>query len=88
MEPGNLDYPVNIKAGQAMAAALAAFPGAAVKKIHLENENGGRRVYVVALSNGLEVEVDAGNGAVLHKEPANSEDDDEEDEGNEKNTKT
>ncbi len=87
VEPGNLDYPVNIKAGQAMAAALAAFPGAAVRRVDLENDDG-CLIYVVALSNGMEVKVDAGKGAVLHKEPANSEDDDEEDEGNAKKTRT
>jgi uncharacterized membrane protein YkoI len=83
MEPGNLDYPTNIKADQAMAAALATFPGAAVERIHLENENGCHMLYVVRLSNGMEVKVDAGNGAVVHKTPASSEDDDEEDEENE-----
>lgn len=84
-EPADLSTLAKIKADQAMAAALAAFPGAAVRKVELGNENG-CLVYDVALSNGLEVKVDAGNGAVLHKAPANSEDDDEdnEDEGDAK----
>jgi hypothetical protein len=71
-EPADLSTLAKIKADQAMAAAQAAFPGAAVKKVELDNENGSL-VYSVVLSNGLDVKVDAGNGSVLHKEPANPE---------------
>lgn len=84
-EPANPLSAGKIKADKAMAAALAAFPGAAVKRVELANENG-CLIYAVVLSNGLQVKVDAGNGAVLRKAPANSEDDDEdnEDEGDAK----
>lgn len=54
-----------ITSEQAQAAALAANPGATVTKAEIDNENGWL-VYSVQLSNGLDVKVDAGNGAVLH----------------------
>ncbi len=50
---------------QAKSAALAANPGATVVKAELDNENGAL-VYSVELSNGADVKVDAGNGAILH----------------------
>jgi uncharacterized membrane protein YkoI len=50
---------------QAKAAALKANPGTTVVKVELDNENGAL-VYSVELSNGLDVKVDAGNGAVLY----------------------
>jgi uncharacterized membrane protein YkoI len=50
---------------QAQVAALAANPGATVVKVELDNENG-TLVYSVELSNGSDVKVDAGNGAILH----------------------
>jgi len=49
---------------QAKAAALEANPGATVVKVELDNENGAL-VYSVELGNGLDVKVDAGNGAIL-----------------------
>ena len=52
---------------QAKAAALEANPGATVVKMELGNENGAL-VYEVELDNGLDVKVDAGNGAILHTE--------------------
>jgi uncharacterized membrane protein YkoI len=52
---------------QAKAAALEANPGATVVKVELGNENGAL-VYEVELDNGLEVKVDAGNGAILSTE--------------------
>lgn len=72
-EPANLAALAKITANQAMAAAQAAYPGAQVKKVELENENG-CLVYAVELSNGLELKVDAGTGKVVHQEQ-------EEDEG-------
>jgi len=51
----------------AKAAALAANPGTTVVKAELDNENGAL-VYSVELSNGSDVKVDAGNGAILHTE--------------------
>lgn len=71
-EPADLSSLAKIKADQAMASAQAAFPGAAVKKVELDNENG-CLVYSVFLSNGLDVKVDAGNGSVLHHEQAGKE---------------
>lgn len=71
-EPRDLSTLAKIKADQAMAAAQAAFPGTAVKKMELDNENG-CLVYSVVLSNGMEVKVDAGNGSVLHQELASKE---------------
>lgn len=66
-EPNDLTSLAKIKADQAMAAAQAAYPGAQVKKVELDNENG-CLVYSLELSNGEEVLVDAGNGSVLRKE--------------------
>lgn len=66
-EPANLASLAKITADQAIAASLAAYPGTQVKKVELENENG-CLVYVVELSNGLELKVDAGNGKVVHQE--------------------
>ena len=60
-----------ITADQAKAAALAQFPGATVKKVELDNENGSL-VYSVQLTDtsgkGQDVKVDAGNGKVLATE--------------------
>ena len=81
-EPKDLSSLAKIKADQAMAAAQAAIPGAAVKKVELDNENG-CLVYSVDMSNGMEVLVDAGNGVVLKKETAEA----EEHEGHEKGEK-
>jgi uncharacterized membrane protein YkoI len=71
-EPADLSTLAKIKADQAMASAQSAFPGAAVKKVELDNENG-CLVYSVFLSNGLDVKVDAGNGRVLFHEKAGKE---------------
>jgi uncharacterized membrane protein YkoI len=56
---------------QAKAAALEANPGATVVKVELGHENGAL-VYEVELDNGLEVKVDAGNGAILSTEQADA----------------
>ncbi|MGC8960520.1 MAG: PepSY domain-containing protein [Chloroflexia bacterium] len=58
-----------ISAEQAKAAAEAANPGAKAVKVELDDENG-VLVYSVELDNGLDVKVDAGNGAILHIEQA------------------
>jgi len=71
-EPADLSALAKIKAGEAMAAAKKAFPGIAVQKVELDNENG-CLVYSVELRNGGEVLVDAGNGAVLRKESPSAE---------------
>jgi uncharacterized membrane protein YkoI len=52
---------------QAKSAALKDNPDATVTEIELENENG-VLVYDIELSNGRDVEVDAGTGVVLHTE--------------------
>ncbi len=66
-EPADLSALAKIKAGDAMAAAKKAFPGIALKKGELDNENG-CLVYSLELRNGGEVLVDAGNGRVLRQE--------------------
>jgi uncharacterized membrane protein YkoI len=71
-EPTDLSTLAKIKADQAMASEQSAFPGAAVKKVELDNENG-CLVYSVFLSNGLDVKVDAGNGSVFFHEKAGKE---------------
>jgi uncharacterized iron-regulated membrane protein len=77
-EPANLAALAKITAEQAMAAAQAAYPGSKAQKVTLENENG-CLVFCVDLSNGLEVKVDAGNGAVLGHEQGDSEEENHED---------
>lgn len=79
-EPPHLAALATITAAQAMAAALAAYPGSRVHYVFLENEDG-CLVFNVKLSTGLEVKVDAGNGALLSTAPddandAGSKDDD------------
>jgi uncharacterized membrane protein YkoI len=71
-EPADLSSLAKIKAGEAMAAAKKAFPGIAVKKVELDNENG-CLVYSLELRNGGEVLVDAGNGAILRQETPSAE---------------
>lgn len=74
-------YACSVKAGgtptitapQAQAAALAANPGATATSVGLDDENG-CLVYGVQLSNGADVKVDAGNGAVLHTDAAGPDD--------------
>jgi uncharacterized membrane protein YkoI len=58
---------------QAKAAALKANPGTTVVKVELDNENGAL-VYSVELSNGLDVKVDAGSGAVLYTDSGGDQD--------------
>jgi uncharacterized membrane protein YkoI len=77
-EPANLAALAKISAEQAMAAAQAAYPGSKAQKVALENENG-CLVFCVDLSNGLEVKVDAGTGAVLGHEQGDSEEENHED---------
>ncbi|MBX3051016.1 MAG: PepSY domain-containing protein [Caldilineaceae bacterium] len=79
-EAAALQGQAKISQADAEAAAIAANPGATVVKSELDNENGSL-VYSVELSNGVEVIVDAGNGAIL----ATEQDDDgsEVDEANE-----
>jgi len=77
-EPPDLAALAKITVEQAMAAAQQAYPGSKVQKVGLENMNG-CLVFCVDLSNGLEVKVDAGTGAVLQHEQGDSEDEDNED---------
>jgi hypothetical protein len=64
-ESAALQGKATISSADAEAAALAANPGATVVKTELDNENGAL-IYNVELSNGADVKVDAGNGAILH----------------------
>lgn len=77
-ESAALQGQAKISAADAKAAALSANPGATVIKSELDNENG-YLVYSVELDSGLDVKVDAGNGAVL---ATDQEDEAEMDEGN------
>lgn len=57
-----------VTADEARAAALAQFPGATVKKVSLDDENGWL-VWSVDLLDGTtsrDVKVDAGSGTILH----------------------
>jgi hypothetical protein len=72
-EPADLSSLAGITADSAAAAALQANPGTTANKVELDNENG-CLVYSIELSNGLDVKVDAGNGAILHVEPADGDD--------------
>lgn len=53
-----------ITADDAVAIAIAAYPGTAAIQVELDNENGAV-VYSVELDNGLDIKVDAGNGGIL-----------------------
>ncbi len=66
-ETAALSGQATITSDEAQAAALAANPGATVVEVELDNENGAL-VYSVELSTGVDVKVDAGNGAILHTE--------------------
>lgn len=66
-EGAALQSKAGITPAEAEAAALAANPGATVVETELDNENGAL-VYGVELSSGVDVKVDAGNGAILHTE--------------------
>ncbi len=52
---------------EAKAAALAANPGTTAIEVEMDNESG-TSAYEVELDNGLEVQVDANNGAILGTE--------------------
>ena len=84
-EAGRYADLAKLDASQAISAAQARVPGKVVRVV-LENENG-NLVYSVAVKpNGTadaavqEVQVDAGNGAVLHVAAAGADGHDEEDE--------
>ncbi len=63
------DQQATISAADAESAAVAANPGTTAVQTELDGENG-CLVYSVELSNGTDVKVDAGNGAILHTEQA------------------
>jgi len=71
-ETSTLQALAKITPEQARDAALAAFPGATVASVELDNENGSL-VYSVHLTDNSgkawDVKIDAGDGVVLHKEP-------------------
>ncbi|MDQ3547561.1 MAG: PepSY domain-containing protein, partial [Chloroflexota bacterium] len=69
----------------AIAAAVAAFPGTSASDVAFEAEDG-LAIYEVTLSNGLGVEIDGNSGAVLESEPTDGNDEqDDRDEDNEDN---
>jgi uncharacterized membrane protein YkoI len=63
-EPEDLSTLALITAEQAQDAVLAAYPGATVTEVDLDNENG-CLVYSVELNDDTDVKVDAGNGVIL-----------------------
>ncbi len=71
-EPADLTTLAKITAEQAGTAAMATAPGATVKKVDLDAEDG-YLVYTVEFDNGTEVTVDAGDGIVLLTEKADAE---------------
>jgi len=87
-EPEDLSALALITAEQAQEAALAAYPGAIVTEVELDNENG-CLVYSVELGDDMDVMVDAGNGVILgiesddddgHHENEGDDEDEDEDE--------
>lgn len=81
-EPQDLNDLAGITPDQARDAALKDNPGASVNAVKLDNENGSL-VWSVKLSNGTDVKVDAGNGAVLSAEQPGTNDSLEANAGNE-----
>jgi hypothetical protein len=81
-EPTDLSSLAKITADSAKAVALQTNPGTTITKVELDNENG-CLVYSVELSNGLDVKVDAGNGALLHVETPGVDNQQENQEGTE-----
>ena len=79
-EPEDLSSLALITADEAQNAALAAYPGASVTEVELDNENG-CLVYSVELDNDMDIKVDAGNGVILHLESDDDDQGDHEDEG-------
>jgi uncharacterized membrane protein YkoI len=70
-EAAALQQYATVSAADAEAAVLAANPGTTVVKTELDDENG-VLVFSVELSNGKDVKVDAGSGAILHMEAGES----------------
>ncbi len=81
-EPTDLSGLAKISADQAKNAALKDNAGATVTGVELGNENGSL-VYSVQLANGMDVKVDAGNGAVLASEKQEAGDSQEQNGGKE-----
>ncbi len=82
-EAAALQELATISPEEAQATAEAANPGSTATEVELDDENGSL-VYSVELDNGLEVQVDAGDGTILHTEQEGHEneahDDDDDDE--------
>lgn len=68
-DPGLLGQ-ATIPAEEAVATVLAQYPDAKVLETELEKE-GGTLVWSIELNNGIEAEVDAGNGTILSVEEEN-----------------
>lgn len=67
-----------ITADEAAQTAVATAPGTSVVQVELDNENGWL-VYSVELSDGSDVKVDAGNGAVLMTDSGDEQENDADD---------
>lgn len=78
-EPLDLSSLAQIKPEEAQDAVLAAYPGAMIQEIELDNENG-CLVYSVELNDGREVKVDAGNGEILYVDSSDENEEEDEDE--------
>ena len=81
-EAAALQELATISPEEAQATAEAANPGSTATEVELDDENGSL-VYSVELDNGLEVQVDAGDGTILHTEQAGDEADDDDGDENE-----
>jgi uncharacterized membrane protein YkoI len=67
---------------EASAIAQAEFPDASVLSVERDDEDG-RAVYEVELSNGYDVEVDGDSGQIIEREGPDHDDDDRDDDRNE-----
>lgn len=68
----------DISEDEAIQIAINGFPGSSAVSVELEDEDG-RAVFEVTLSNGYEVEVDASDGRILETEAEDDDDDPDED---------
>ena len=74
------DPQADLSADAAVAIAIAQFPGTSATDVALEEEDG-KPIYEVTLSNGVEVEVHGNSSAILETE--NEDDEGADDDGDE-----
>jgi uncharacterized membrane protein YkoI len=72
------DDKADISRDQAAEIALAEFPDASVTSIELDDDDG-RAVYEVELSNGYDVEVDGDSGEIIERDGPDGDDDRDDD---------